>query len=235
MLSKCSALSTSDAGVPRLAIRKGSDDGAGGIGRHSQAPRNGGRHRGHRSRDRGDDHRIHRLRARGGQRRRRAGEGDVRVGRLVRASGPRAGQDLVADRGFDRRTRRRVRPTRLAQHRNAVDAGAVADVDLFGVLPLLRRLVFEDQRRRLRREDRRHRDRQLRQHARLHAQRAVQRGGPDLPVERPDLQRQREARARLWRRAAACSSSRPRRRRCRRCCWTDSSTRPACPRVSSTC
>ena len=71
---------------------------------------------------------------------------------------------------------------------------------VFGVLPLLRRLVFQAQRRRLRREDRRHRDRRLRQHARLHAQRALRRCRPDLPVERPDLQRQRQARARTGRR-----------------------------------
>ena len=85
-------------------------------------------HSDHRSRDRRDDHRIHRLRSRSGRRSRRAGEGLLRVGCLVAAAGPRAGQDLVADRGLDRRTRRRVRPTRLAQHRHAADAGAVADV-----------------------------------------------------------------------------------------------------------
>src|SRR5271156_785062 len=54
-------------------------------------------------------------------------------------------------------------------------------------------MVFEAKRHRVRREDRRYRDRHFRRHARLHAQGALRRGRADISVERPDLQRQRQA------------------------------------------
>ena len=150
-------------------------------------------------------------------------------------AGARAGQGHVAHRRSDRRTRRGTRPARLAEHRHAVDAGAVGRAELRRVLPLLRGMVLQDQRQRLRREDQRHRHGHLRRHARLHAQGALRRCGADLPVERADLQRVRQARARPGRRLQHASSSPPRRRRCRRCCWTGSSPRPACPTAWSTC
>ena len=88
-----------------------------------------------------------------------------------------------------------TRATRLAEHRHAVDAGDAGAAQLRRILPLLRGLVLQDQRQRLRREDRGHRHGHLGRHAHLHAQGAVQRCGPYLPVERSDLQRVREARA----------------------------------------
>ena len=163
MLSRCSA-------IRRASSVRFDEDGTEGIRWRCshywndirQAPRLGRCHFGYRPRrqrrqiteftDCGDG---------SSRRSRRAGKGFLRVRRLVPAAGSRRAKIMWRIGELIDEHAQEFAETRLAQHRHAADAGAVAVYHLFGVLPLLRRLVFKAQRHRIRREDRRYRDRHL--------------------------------------------------------------------------
>ena len=104
-----------------------------------------------------------------------------------------AGEGAVADRRPARGAGRRARRARLAQHRHAARPGRAQHQRRGRVLPVLLRVVHQGQRHRLRPPPvgRPHGRRPL--GARLHAQGARRRRRAHRPVERPGVQRRRQA------------------------------------------